>query len=552
MATISLAAFDSAPLPQSPLPQTDAVQPAPVPAPAADPSRPALRDVEQPRLQLLRLSDVAPKPVDWLWDPYLPKGNLVLLSGEPGAGTTYLALAVAAAVTQGTEVLSSGASDVSGVPEPSEPEKAVRPTCPGAPWKTGDRRPTTAAVTTGRPIDPDEEPSVGPTVSDVPEPSEPEKAVWPKTDDRRPTTAVIYLGRGDSPAHVLRPRLDALGGNPEHFHLLLQIPSGALPLQLLDEALRQTQAGLLIIDPVHSYLPKKTQEAEALLQGLQRLAEEHNCCILLIRHLARSRTGRVRSTPLDAPGLAGLLSSEILAGIVPGEPGERALVHARSSVGRIGPALGYAIDESGAFDWTGETGIDAAGLLAPVPAPAHRSALNFALEFLQRELTGGAEEVCNILAYAKHCGISQTTLQRAKERLGIISHKQSYRWYWALPRAHELPPDFRVHTAEEDESVCLRKIRACLRRISALAQKAKIDNLDNLESGENLAGIETLEGLARDGSTDGAAAENLGRVLRALPHLKTEGDLRNPELRNRLNPLDFALAWRTLEELLVR
>jgi hypothetical protein len=363
---------------------------------------------------------------------------------------------------------------------------------------------------------------------------------------------VLYLGADNSPTHVLRPRLDALGGNPEHFHLLLQIPSGALPLQLLDEALRQTQAGLLIIDPVHSYLPKKTQEAESLLQGLQRLAEEHNCCILLIRHLARSRTGRVRSTPLDSPNLAGLLTSEILAGIVPGEPGERALVHARSAVGRIGPALGYAIDESGAFDWTGETDIDAAGLLAPVPPPAHRSALNFALEFLQRELIGGAEEVDRIFMHAKADGISQSTLQRAKERLGVISHKQSYRWYWALPRAHELPPDFRVHTAEEDESVCLKKIRACLRRISALAQKAKIDNLDNLESGENLAGIETLEGLARDDSTDGATAENLGRVLRALPHLKTSGDLRNPELRNRLNPLDFALAWRTLEELLVR
>ena len=36
------------------------------------------------RPMLLRLSDVESKPVDWLWEPYLPTGMLALLSGDPG------------------------------------------------------------------------------------------------------------------------------------------------------------------------------------------------------------------------------------------------------------------------------------------------------------------------------------------------------------------------------------------------------------------------------------------------------------------------------------
>jgi len=54
-------------------------------------------------LKLRLLADVEAKAVDWLWKPYLPKGMLSLLSGDPGCGKTFLALAIAAALSNGTE-----------------------------------------------------------------------------------------------------------------------------------------------------------------------------------------------------------------------------------------------------------------------------------------------------------------------------------------------------------------------------------------------------------------------------------------------------------------
>src|SRR6266702_3084619 len=54
-----------------------------------------------PSVPGLVLSDIVAQPVAWLWQDYLPLGALTLLEGEPGSGTSLLALHIAACVTGG-------------------------------------------------------------------------------------------------------------------------------------------------------------------------------------------------------------------------------------------------------------------------------------------------------------------------------------------------------------------------------------------------------------------------------------------------------------------
>jgi hypothetical protein len=46
-------------------------------------------------------SDVRPVPVDWLWEPYLARGKLAVLEGDPASGKTFLALDLAARLSRG-------------------------------------------------------------------------------------------------------------------------------------------------------------------------------------------------------------------------------------------------------------------------------------------------------------------------------------------------------------------------------------------------------------------------------------------------------------------
>ena len=53
------------------------------------------------KLKLLNMRDIPAEEVRWLWYPYLPKGKITIVQGDPGEGKTTFVLALAALLTRG-------------------------------------------------------------------------------------------------------------------------------------------------------------------------------------------------------------------------------------------------------------------------------------------------------------------------------------------------------------------------------------------------------------------------------------------------------------------
>jgi len=52
------------------------------------------------RADLVCLSDIEAHPVDWLWQNRLASGTVAMISGVPGSGKTWAALAIAAGLSR--------------------------------------------------------------------------------------------------------------------------------------------------------------------------------------------------------------------------------------------------------------------------------------------------------------------------------------------------------------------------------------------------------------------------------------------------------------------
>ncbi len=55
-------------------------------------------------LPVVSLAAVAPKQVDWLWFPYIPRAKITSVEGDPDVGKSWFTCAITAAVSRGTDL----------------------------------------------------------------------------------------------------------------------------------------------------------------------------------------------------------------------------------------------------------------------------------------------------------------------------------------------------------------------------------------------------------------------------------------------------------------
>ena len=137
--------------------------------------------------------------------------------------------------------------------------------------------------------------------------------------------------------------------------------------------------------------------------------------------------------------------SVLLAGKDPEDENKRAIAQIKSNLAPPGAAIGFTL-RGGEFFWTGESDLTAERILSYAPSESDRPALNDAAEFLRDELAGGECDVATLKSDARRAGVSEITLRRAKDRLGVKAVKRGAfkdaRWFWTLPEdAQTLPED---------------------------------------------------------------------------------------------------------------
>ena len=346
---------------------------------------------------VIRLSDVEPETIDWLWYPYIPAGKLTLMDGDPGVGKSILSTKISAMVTVGEAFPKV-------IPEYDAP-----------------------------PVEPGNVIYVG--IEDG------------LADTMRPRLAAAY-GEADR-FYAVRGATDESGD---------AVSISLKDLEFFRELLIEYTPRLMIIDPIMGFMGSgtnewKTSDVNMILHPISLLAEEFNCAIIGIRHLTKDdKGGKSIYRGTGSISFMGAARSAILIGKDPENHDRIIIAHSKHNASQRGPSLAYQVVEelikrsdgsemaAPRVKWDGESSLTAEDLCAPPirgDQEEERSAMQEAKDFLMAYLSDGPKEVNELKTAARKATISERTLRRAKAELDIVSRAISEdgkrgvgKWVW--------------------------------------------------------------------------------------------------------------------------
>jgi hypothetical protein len=330
---------------------------------------------------LIRLSDVDPRPVSWLWQGRIPLGKLTLLVGDPDVGKSFVTLDLAARVTRGSAF-------------------------------------------------PDGSPA--------------------------PAGGVVLLSAEDAPDDTVRPRLDALGGDPSRVVMLraMRERRGDRPFSLerdlpvLRSIVAEMGALLVVVDPLSSYMGKlnswRDTDVRGVLDPLTTFAQDARAAIVGIMHLTKDDQKRAITRGLGSMAFVAAARASFVIGREAGTS-RRLMATNKLNLGPHPPGLAFTFSEDGRIVWEprpipGLTADDvlkgSRGDVDDVPG-----ALQEAVAWLRHFLSAGPRLAKDVSEEATKVQITVGSLKRAKSTLRVVSEKLKEvhgGWLWRLPQSGEV------------------------------------------------------------------------------------------------------------------
>jgi len=327
---------------------------------------------DEPNLKLINMEQVEVEKIDWLLYPFIPFGKVTIVQGDPGEGKTTMVLQIIAKLTKGEAVLPSGSD---------------------------------------------------------------ESALEEKTMVLEPVN-VIYQTAEDGLGDTIKPRLLSAGADCSRV-MVIDDNDQALTMMdaRLEEAIIQTKARLVVLDPIQGFLGTdvdmhRANEIRPLMKRVAVLAEKYHCAIILIGHMNKNSNGKSSYRGLGSIDFQAAARSVLIVGRIKDEPEIRVVCHVKSSLAPEGKSIAFRLDKDTGFEWIGEYDISADDLLS---GDNRGQKIHEAKEFLKEILVSGSVAQTKVAEEAESRGIKKKTLWNAKKELEIESVKIGNQWFWMLP-----------------------------------------------------------------------------------------------------------------------
>lgn len=251
---------------------------------------------------------------------------------------------------------------------------------------------------------------------------------------------VIYQCMEDDAADTIKPRLMKAGADCSKVAYIID-DTGELNLEdsRIETTIRETGAGMLILDPLQSFLVQDTDmhsagRMRAVLGKLGAIAAKYECAIVLIGHMNKSGNKNLYRG-LGSIDIAAIARSVIMVARDSEIPSKRYAFTIKSNLAPEGAAVGFSFTEAAGFKWISDIEINIEDTLIHSYTVDNKK--RTATDVLLQALKDGPMYSKDIMELIEVEGVSKRTLYTVKKQLDIYSFKDEGKWFWALPDRQE-------------------------------------------------------------------------------------------------------------------
>ncbi|SHK57542.1 AAA family ATPase [Hespellia stercorisuis] len=249
---------------------------------------------------------------------------------------------------------------------------------------------------------------------------------------------VIYQCSEDNGGDTIKPRLISAGADCKKIACIIDEEKNlTLEDKRLEQVIKETQAKLLILDPIQSFISQDGDMQNAvrmrsIMTKLAALAEEYKCAVILIGHMNKSTGGKKLYRGMGSIDIAAIARSVLMIARDEDNPDIRYMFPVKSSLAPEGCAIGFVFDENVGFKWIGkcEANIET---MKSKKGTYHKSKQEKAKELLKVMLSVQDCPSKEIYKKMEDLGIGERTVRIAEKELGIEAYKKKNTWYWKMP-----------------------------------------------------------------------------------------------------------------------
>jgi 5S rRNA maturation endonuclease (ribonuclease M5) len=326
-----------------------------------------------PDVRLVRMSEVTPEEVTWLWPARIPQGKLTNLVGGPGLGKSFITLYVASCVTRGLE------------------------------WPDGGWAPAGDVILLTA------EDGLADTVR-------------PRLDRLGADVTRVSVLEG-----VTRE------GSERPFSLLEDVARLETAVQSRQAVLVIIDPLNAYLRGVDAH---KAAEVRGALAPVARMAERTGAAVLVVHHLNKGSATNALYRASGSLDFVAAARSVMGVAPDPQTDGRVLLFPVKLNIAAKPVGIGFRVGEHGIVWDKDPVAYDLASVFSSgAQTPEDRSQLDEAKDFLVELLSAGPVPAREMAQQAEDAGIAERTLRRARRALGLVSLKDGFHggWAWRLP-----------------------------------------------------------------------------------------------------------------------